>query len=160
MTRYPTLSHYLDTELNSPSPILLMSSIRLESDKYQFDKSLVWRDLEPNSRSPAHETCALLIQPSVEYVCLLLFYAIVRVFQLYHGSDMMYMMRRRKPKPTFVPTQRSFNFAHHIIMVWAELVFDDAISYIQWGKWIPAQLNAIAMTKIHTPVLRVIYPAL
>ena len=36
----------------------------------------------------------------VKFVCLLLFYAIATVFQLYHGSDMMYEMRRREPKST------------------------------------------------------------
>ena len=29
--------------------------------------------------------------------CLLLFYAISTVYQLYHGGDMIYEMRRRKP---------------------------------------------------------------
>ena len=35
--------------------------------------------------------------------CLLLFYAIATVFQLYHDSDMMHEMRR-KPEPTCLPT--------------------------------------------------------
>ena len=39
MTQYPTQSHYPVTELTSPCAILLMSSTRLGSDKYQFDKS-------------------------------------------------------------------------------------------------------------------------
>ena len=30
---------------------------------YQFDKSFVWLDWEPNSRSPAHEAYALPIRP-------------------------------------------------------------------------------------------------
>ena len=34
------------------------------------------------------------------FICLLLFYAIGMVFQLYHGSDMMLGMRRRQPGPT------------------------------------------------------------
>ena len=34
--QYPTQSHYPDTELASPCPILLMLSARLGSDKYQF----------------------------------------------------------------------------------------------------------------------------
>ena len=39
-----------------------------------------------------------------QYVCLL-FYAIAAIFQLYHGNDMMYEMRRRKPEPTLLPHQ-------------------------------------------------------
>ena len=50
-------------------------------------------------------------------VCLLLFYTIATVFQLSHGGDMIYEMRRRKPEPTFVPTQGAFNLQHHIGMV-------------------------------------------
>ena len=59
-------------------------------------------------------------------VCLLLFYAKATVFQLYHGSDMIYEMRRRKPEPTLLPTQGFFNLPHHTGMVWEELGFDDA----------------------------------
>ena len=36
MTCYPIESHYPDTELTSPCPILIMPSARLGSDKYQF----------------------------------------------------------------------------------------------------------------------------
>ena len=32
------------------------------------------------------------------------FYTITTVFELYHGGDMMYEMRRREPEPT-LPTQ-------------------------------------------------------
>ena len=35
----------------------------------------------------------------------LLFYGIATVFQLYHGSDMMSEIRRRKPEPTLLLTQ-------------------------------------------------------
>ena len=56
------LSHYPDAELTSPSHSLLIPSIRLGSDKYQFDKSPLWLDREPISRSPAHETGALPIR--------------------------------------------------------------------------------------------------
>ena len=45
-------------------------------------------------------------------VCLL-FYARATVLQLYHGSDMMYEMRWRKPKHTLLLTQRIFNLSHH-----------------------------------------------
>ena len=47
-------------------------------------------------------------------VCL--FYTIATVFQLYHGGDMMYEMRRRKSEPTLLPTQVIFNLPHHIGM--------------------------------------------
>ena len=67
-------------------------------------------------------------------VCLLLFYAIAILFQLYHGGDMMYEMRRRMPEPTFLLTQRIFNLLHHIVMVSEELAFDDAVSYTQQGN--------------------------
>ena len=43
ITRYPTLSHYPDTEVTSPCPILLMLRARLGSNKYQFDViGLTW----------------------------------------------------------------------------------------------------------------------
>ena len=43
MAWYPTQSHYPDTELASPLPLLIMPSTLLGgSGKYQFDKSLVW----------------------------------------------------------------------------------------------------------------------
>ena len=60
---------------------------------------------------------------------------------------MMYVMRRRKPEPTLLPTQWIFNLPHHIGMVWEELAFDDA-----------AQLNVIAVTGIRTPVRMVTHP--
>ena len=49
MTRYPTQSHYPDTELTNPWPILILLSTWLGNDKYQFNKSLVWHDpgIEP-----------------------------------------------------------------------------------------------------------------
>ena len=57
-------------------------------------------------------------------VCL--FYTVATVFQLYHGGDIMYAMRRRKPVPTILLTQGIFNLLHHIGI---ELAFDDAVSY-------------------------------
>ena len=64
---YPIKSHYHDTKLTSPWPILLMLSSKLGSDENQFCKSLVWLDLgESNSQSPAWEACrrlGVLIQP-------------------------------------------------------------------------------------------------
>ena len=44
---------------------------------------------------------------------------------------------RRNPEPS----RRIFNLASHIGMVRGELAFDDAA-----GKWIAAQLNAMAVT--------------
>ena len=71
----------------------------------------------------------------VVFVCLLLFYAIATVFKLYHDGDMMYYdMRRRKPKPTVLPTQGIFNLPYNIGMVSEELAFGDAVSYAQWGN--------------------------
>ena len=61
----------------------------------------------------------------------LLFYAIATVFQLNHSSDVIYAMRRRKPKPTLLPTRGIFNFRYHVGVVWEKLVFDDAVSYTQ-----------------------------
>ena len=68
---------------------------------------------------------------------LCLFYAIVKVF--YHGGDMMYGTRRRKPKPAL---KGIFNLPRHIGMVWEELAFDDAVSYTQWWKCILAEVMA------------------
>ena len=73
---------------------------------------------------------------------------------------MMYELRRRNPEPTLLQTQGIFNLAHQIGMVQEELAFDDSISYTRRGKWIAAQLNAIAVTGIRTPNLRVTDPAL
>ena len=89
----------------------------------------------------------------LRFVCLLLFYAIATVFQLYHGNDMMYEMRRRNPKPTLVPTQGIFNPPHHIGTVWEELAFNDVVSYkyTTW-KWIAAPRNVISVTRIRTIV--------
>ena len=65
------------------------------------------------------------------FVCLLLFYAMARVFQLYHGSDMMSEMRRGKPTTTLLRTHRIFNLPYSIGMAWEELAFDDTLSYTQ-----------------------------
>ena len=57
--------------------------------------------------------------------------AIATLFQLYYGSDMIYEMRRRQPKPTLLPTQGIFNIPHHIDMASEELAFNDAVGYTQ-----------------------------
>ena len=67
-------------------------------------------------------------------VSLLLFYARATVFQLYHGGNIMYEMRGRKPEPAPLPTQVIFNLPHHIGRVGEELAFGDAVSYTQQGN--------------------------
>ena len=57
-----------------------------------------------------------------------MFYTIERVVQLYHGGDMMPEMRRRKPEPTLLPTERIFNLPHHIDMVREERAFVDVVA--------------------------------
>ena len=88
-------------------------------------------------------------------VCL--FYSIATTFEPYHDGDMMYEMRRRKPKPTLLPTQGIFNLPYHIGIVWEDLAFDDAISYTYQGKWIAIQSNVMAVTGIRIPFQRVTY---
>ena len=71
-----------------------------------------------------HKYCACFL-----FACLL-FYDITTILQLYHGSDMMYKMRRKKPEPTPLLSQGMFNLLHHIGMASKELTFDDAVSDI------------------------------
>ena len=52
----------------------------------------------------------------MHFVCLL-FYAIKTVFQLCHGSDMMYDLRWRKHEPTLLLAQGIFNLTHYKGMV-------------------------------------------
>ena len=63
MTWYPTKSHYPNIELTSHCIIVLLPNAMLGSDKYQFDKSLVWLDQQPNSPYTSHQVHALPIQP-------------------------------------------------------------------------------------------------
>ena len=67
-------------------------------------------------------------------VCLLLFYAIATVFQLYLGIDVMYKMSRRNPKPPLLLTRGIFNLPHHTYMVLEEMAFHDTVSYSQRGN--------------------------
>ena len=55
MTRYPIQLHYPDTKLTNPCHVLLMLITRPGRNKYQFNKSLVWLNREPHSRSPTRE---------------------------------------------------------------------------------------------------------
>ena len=48
-----------------------------------------------------HHSLALMHCVVTLVVVVMLFYAITTLFQLYHGSDMMYEMRRRTPEPEF-----------------------------------------------------------
>ena len=43
-------------------------------------------------------------------------------------------MRRKKPEPTFLPTQVIVNLPHHLGMVQEEVALDDAVSYILGTK--------------------------
>ena len=96
--------------------------------------SHVWPSLLPCTCLLEFYILAASAVSHIRMVCLLLLYAIVTVFQLYHGNDMMYEMRRRKPERTLRLTQGLFNLPLHIGMEWQELVFDDAVSYIQRGN--------------------------
>ena len=43
---------------------------------------------------------------------------LVTLFQLYHDIDMIdNEMRRKKPKPTLLLTQRIFDLPHHIVII-------------------------------------------
>ena len=65
----------------------------------------------------------------------MLVYAICTViFQSYHGGDMMHEIRRRKPEPTFLPSEEIFNLPHHIGMVSEELAFDGIVSHTWQGN--------------------------
>ena len=60
----------------------------------------------------------VLCTMSSEVLCLFVFVLHhSTVFQLYHGCDMMYEMRKRKPEPKPLLTQEIFNLPHHIGMV-------------------------------------------
>ena len=67
---------------------------------------------------------------------------------------MIYEMRRKKAEPSHLHllTMGIFNLLPHVGIVLKELVFDDAVSYTYWGKWIAAQINLIAVTGIRIPV--------
>ena len=78
-------------------------------------------------------TC-LCVSSSVRSV-ICLFYAIATAFLSQNlGADMMYEVRRRKPKSTLLATQGIFNLPHHVGTVLEELAFDDAVSYTQQGN--------------------------
>ena len=70
LTGSPTQSHYPDTESTSSCSILIIQSIWLGRDKYQFVKSLVWLDPGSNPRSSAREACTLPIRPPRPVSCM------------------------------------------------------------------------------------------
>ena len=43
---------------------------------------------------------------------------------------MMYEMRKKKPEPTLLPTERIFYLPCRIGLIWEKLAFDDTLSYI------------------------------
>ena len=59
--------------------------------------------------------CKITGKAAVHMFVYLLFYATTTVFQLFHGGNMMYEMRR-KPEPSLLPTMGIFNFPHQIGM--------------------------------------------
>ena len=68
----------------------------------------------------------------------------------------MYEMRRKKPESKLSPTEEIFNLPHWPLMMlytWGDVLHTA-------GELIAAQLNAIAVTGIHTPVPKITYPTL
>ena len=98
---------------------------RLETLRQQYGNTMktLWKH-NGNTMEILCQHCGILF-------ALLLFYAIATVLRLYLGSDMIYGLRRRKPKPTLLLTQRIFNLAYKIGM---ELAVDAAVSYTQQRK--------------------------
>ena len=58
---------------------------------------------------------------------------------------MVYEIRGRKPEPTLLSIQGIINLLHNIGIVKERVAFDDAVWYTQWGEWIAAQLNVMAV---------------
>ena len=54
MMWFPTTIHYPNTELTSPCPRTVMPSARLDNDKYNFCKLLVWLDWDSKMRPSTH----------------------------------------------------------------------------------------------------------
>ena len=80
----------------------------------------------------AHHYFSLVVRRGVTQLFMVVGQA--RFVCLYYGSDIMYQMRRRKPKPTHLPTQGIFNLSHHIDMAYEELAFDGTVYYTQQGN--------------------------
>ena len=68
---------------------------------------------------------------------------------------MMHDMRRKKPKPTLLPTQGIFNLPHQIGMAQEELAFDDGVSS---KKMDCSTAKCYGSDRIHTTVTRVTNP--
>ena len=106
------------TVWTSHFPTILMRITRLGGNKYQFVMAYMK---------------ALICRLGV---CLL-FYATATVFQLYHGSDMMCGIIRRKPSLYFYRFKGSLT-AYTTGHLWCCKLFRE-------GKWIAAQLNVMAV---------------
>ena len=94
-----------------------------------------------------------------ERIVCLLFYTIATIFQLYHGGNMVYELRR-KPEPSLLPTQGTFNHPHNIVMIWDELAFGDTVSYTQQGHgwYFCSTATCYGGDRMCTPVNRVTNP--
>ena len=68
MTRFPTQSHYPDTDPTSHCPILIMQSTWVGSNKYNFYNSLVGLDQGSSPRSPARKASTPPIRSSLALV--------------------------------------------------------------------------------------------
>ena len=122
-----------------------------------YDSNRWWRHQSRDGRWETACGVAWTVIIMDMFVCLL-FYAIATVFQLDHGGDMMYeMRRRRKPEATLLLTQGTFNFPHHIGIIWEELAFDNAVSYIQQGNG--HQYSALNKWAISPPGFKTDQPA-
>ena len=108
-----------------PGPVILILSACLGTAKYKslghwFDSDRIRMYGFKSNDAPKWEMDAQfirLVAVTRKFVLLLLlFYAIARVFHLYHGGDMIYEIGRRKPQPTLLTTQGIL--PHHIGMVW------------------------------------------
>ena len=64
-----------------------------------------------------HDFLWFLVICSVAFVCLLLYYAIATVFQLYHSVIWRMRWEGENPEPTLLQTQGIFKLQHHIGMV-------------------------------------------
>ena len=84
-------------------------------------------------------------------VCLLLLYDIATVFQLYHGGDMMFEMRRRKTEPILLPTQGIFNLPPYRV-AWGKAHSLDTFGAIIFNK---ALQKLFRSNKLH---IMYIYP--
>ena len=116
MAWYRNQSHYLGTEPTSRCAILVMPSVWLGLGSDTCKLLSHWCDeFEPGCWNPMIYQNRRRSGHCLRLVCLL-FYAIATLFQLYHNSDAVNEMRRRKPEPTLLLTKEIVNLPHHIGM--------------------------------------------